>query len=200
MIGVYAFRNSLPLNGVTSMPFRPGCHRPFHRSVRLRSLPLLSWVSLLFVWFLSFLLLLSPTYASACSHFNRRHSPTLRPVFIQLAHTVFFVEGAGFEPAMSYAFSPPIRGSYPFFSGYSSVAFDHSAILPSLSCALRFSASIIPFQSSASAGPEIPPRPASAESSSSDSTTPSCGSRRLPLSPSRTPSAASAHTCAATPS
>lgn len=89
MIGVYAFRNSLPLNGVTSMPFRPGCHRPFHRSACLCSLPLLSWVSLLFVWFLSFLLLLSPTYASACSHFNRRHSPTLRPVFIQLAHTVF---------------------------------------------------------------------------------------------------------------
>ena len=35
-------RNSLPLNGVTSMPFHPGCHCPFHRSVCLRSLLLLS--------------------------------------------------------------------------------------------------------------------------------------------------------------
>ena len=40
------------------MSFLRGCHRPFHRSACLRSLPLLSWVSLLFiVWFLSFLLL-----------------------------------------------------------------------------------------------------------------------------------------------
>ena len=47
-----------PAYGVTSMSFRPGCHRPFHRSACIRSLLLLSWVSLLFiVWFLSFLLL-----------------------------------------------------------------------------------------------------------------------------------------------
>ena len=31
-----------PLIGVTLMPFLPGCHRPFRRSYRLRSLPLLS--------------------------------------------------------------------------------------------------------------------------------------------------------------
>lgn len=34
MIGAYALRNSLPPYGVTSMPFRPGCHCPFHRSYR----------------------------------------------------------------------------------------------------------------------------------------------------------------------
>ena len=31
-----------PAYGVTSMSFRPGCHRPFHRSACLRSLLLLS--------------------------------------------------------------------------------------------------------------------------------------------------------------
>ena len=40
-----------------------------------------------------------------------------------------FVEGAGFEPAMSYAFFAAYPRHY-LFSGYSSVAFDHSAILP----------------------------------------------------------------------
>ena len=40
-----------------------------------------------------------------------------------------FVEGAGFEPAMSYAFFAAYPRLYPF-SGYSSVAFVHSAILP----------------------------------------------------------------------
>ena len=33
IIGVYALRNSLPLNGVASIPIHPGCHRPFPRSV-----------------------------------------------------------------------------------------------------------------------------------------------------------------------
>ena len=49
---------------------------------------------------------------------------------------VVFVEGAGFEPAMSYAFFAAYPRHYPF-SDYSSVAFDLSAILP-LYCALRF--------------------------------------------------------------
>ena len=31
-----------PAYGVTSMPFHPGCHRPFYRSTDVRSLPLLS--------------------------------------------------------------------------------------------------------------------------------------------------------------
>ena len=35
--------------------------------------------------------------ASACHHSVRLHSPALRPVFIQLAHTVF-AEGEGIEP------------------------------------------------------------------------------------------------------
>ena len=40
-----------------------------------------------------------------------------------------FVEGAGFEPAMSYTLFAAYPRHYPI-SGYSSVAFDHSAILP----------------------------------------------------------------------
>ena len=43
----------------------------------------------LFVWFYFFCFCYPRPFASAFSHFNRRHSPTLRPVFIQLAHTVF---------------------------------------------------------------------------------------------------------------
>ena len=41
------------------------------------------------VWFCFFCFRYPRHYASACSHFNRRHSPTLRPVFTQLAHTAF---------------------------------------------------------------------------------------------------------------
>lgn len=122
---------SLLLNGVTSMSFRPGCHRPFHRSACLCSLLLLSWVSLLFIVGFCHSCFCHPRpFASACPHFNRRHSPTLRPVFTQLARTAL-VEGAGVEPAMSYAFFAAYPRHYPF-SGYSSVAFDHLAILPYL--------------------------------------------------------------------
>ena len=103
------------------MSFRPGCHRPFHRSYRLRSLPLLSQDCVLSSFGSVFFASAIPRHcASACPHFNRRHSPTLRPVFIQLARTVF-VEGAGFEPAM-FLFTVALRSvlstthqSFPIF-------------------------------------------------------------------------------------
>ena len=80
---------SLPPFGVTSMSFRPGCHRPFHRSYCLRSLPLLSQDCVLSSFgSVSFASAIPRHCASAFPHFNRRHSSTLRPVFIQLAHTV----------------------------------------------------------------------------------------------------------------
>ena len=62
-----------PTYGVTSMSFLPGCHRPFCRSACLCSLPLLSWVSLIFiVWFLTFLLL--PTSTICFSMFSLQPS------------------------------------------------------------------------------------------------------------------------------
>ena len=41
----------------------------------------------LFVWFCFFCFCYPRHYASACSHFNRRHSPTLHPVFQLLVPT-----------------------------------------------------------------------------------------------------------------
>ena len=41
----------------------------------------------LFVWFCFFCFRYPRHYASACSHFNRRHSPTLHPVFQLLVPT-----------------------------------------------------------------------------------------------------------------
>lgn len=76
----------------------------------------------LFVWFCFFCFCYPRHYASACSHFNRRHSPTLRPVFTQLAHTALGA-GVGFEPTMSYASLQPSLVAY-------TVAFDHSANPP----------------------------------------------------------------------
>ena len=65
--GAYALRNSLPLNGVTSMSFRPGCHRPFRRSCCLGSLPLL-FLDCVLVCLISVFLFLHPrTIASASS-------------------------------------------------------------------------------------------------------------------------------------
>ncbi len=94
MIGAYALRNSLLPYGVTSMSFRPGCHRPFHRSYCLRSLPLLSQDCVLSSFgSVSFASAIPRHCASAFPHFNRRHSSTLRPVFTQLAHTVFSGSG-----------------------------------------------------------------------------------------------------------
>ena len=109
-----------PAYGVTSIPFLPGCHRPFHRSNCLRSLPLLSLWLLAFRYLCFFLLLLllpSRHYASAFPHVNRLRSPALHPVFQQLVPTavglllhpvvlvvfrysplMVFAEGEGFEP------------------------------------------------------------------------------------------------------
>ena len=113
------------------MSFRPGCHRPFHRSACLCSLLLLSWVSLLFiVWFLSFLLLLYPDLV--LQHVLTSTVVTLRPFALSLYswRVLFFVGGAGFEPAMSYAFFAAYLRHYPF-SGLFQCCLRHSAILPS---------------------------------------------------------------------
>ena len=49
--GAYALRNSLPLNGVTSMPFHPGCHCPFSHSVFRRSVAdAYRWLPLCFLF------------------------------------------------------------------------------------------------------------------------------------------------------
>ena len=88
-----------PLIGVTSMSFRPGCHRPFCRSYRLRSLLLLSWVSLLFiVWFLSFLLLPPSTSCFSMS--------SLQPSSLSDPSPCIY-------PAGAYCFLRKVRDSNP---------------------------------------------------------------------------------------
>ena len=65
-----------PAYGVTSMPFLPGCHRPFHRSNCLRSLPLLSlWLlTFLFVWISFFA---SATLSILCFSMSSRQPSSL---------------------------------------------------------------------------------------------------------------------------
>ena len=60
---------SLPLIGVTSMSFRLGCHRPFHRSYCLRSLLLLSQDCVLSLFG-------SVSFASAIPDIMLQHVPT----------------------------------------------------------------------------------------------------------------------------
>ena len=79
-----------PAYGVTSMPFRPGCHRPFHHFCRspLACLCCHFGCSPFYSFgFLHSLLPPSRYYASARPHVNRHHSPALHPVFQQLVHT-----------------------------------------------------------------------------------------------------------------
>ena len=80
--GAYALRNSLPLNGVTSMSFRPGCHRPFHRSACICSLLLPSQDCVLSLFG-------SVSFASAIpdlmlQHFLTSSVVTLRPFALSL--------------------------------------------------------------------------------------------------------------------
>ena len=133
--------------GVTSMSFRPGCHRPFRRSYCLRSLPLLSWVSLLFIVLVS-------VFSCFC------YPPTLCFSIFSLQPSSLFDPSPCLYTAGAYCFmwkerdsnprcptlsSPPIRGSYPFSAAYPIVAFDHSAILPFLFRVLRYLRSILPY-------------------------------------------------------
>ena len=64
------------------MSFRPGCHRPFHRSYRLRSLPLLSQDCVLSSFGSVFLLLLSPDIV--LQHVLTSTVVTLRPFALSL--------------------------------------------------------------------------------------------------------------------
>ena len=111
------------------MSFLPGCHRPFYRSACLRSLLLLSKDCVLSLFgSVSFASAIPRLCASASPHFNRRHYPTLRPVFTQLTHTAFCGRSGNRTRDVLHFFTAyqrliPIRGCAP-------VAFDHSAILP----------------------------------------------------------------------
>jgi hypothetical protein len=95
MIGTYALRSSFLLNGVTSMPFLPGCHRPFYHSASVVLLLMLPVASVLFVYISLLFFCLRcyrkppPVNTSAWHHSVRRRSPALRPVFYQLARTGF---------------------------------------------------------------------------------------------------------------
>ena len=61
------------------------------------------------------------------------------------ASCLCFVEGAGFEPAMSYAFFAAYTWHCPFSSLFQVGAFDHSAILPFPFSVLRYLRSILPY-------------------------------------------------------
>ena len=120
------------------------------------------------------------------------------------ASCLCLVEGAGFEPAMLRFLRRLLRGFNPF--QWLIPVSRLSPRLPSTSqpsfpfsvpCGFATMVTIPHFY--ASAAPGTPLRPTSVVSSFSDNTTLSCASHRLPLSLSRTPSAASDHTYAATP-
>lgn len=87
------------------MPFHPGCHRPFYRSTDVRSLPLLS-LGLLAVLFDFCLFYASATLDHLLQHVLTSTVVTLRPFapYLPSWRVLLFVEGAGIEPAMSYAF------------------------------------------------------------------------------------------------
>ena len=110
MIGAYALRNSLLPYGVTSMSFRPGCHRPFHRSYCLRSLLLLSWVSLLFIVLVS-------VFSCFC------YPPTLCFSIFSLQPSSLFDPSPCLYTAGAYCFMWKERDSNPrcptlFFTAY----------------------------------------------------------------------------------
>ena len=86
--------------GVTSMSFRPGCHRPFHRSYCLRSLPLLSQDCVLSSFG-------SVSFASAIPDIVLQHVPTstvvtLRPFALYLPswRILLLVAVDGLEPSL----------------------------------------------------------------------------------------------------
>ena len=69
------------------MPFHPGCHRPFHHSVVLRSITsAVVGFALLFKDFFS-CARFPRSYCFSMSYSVRLHSSALRPVFYQLART-----------------------------------------------------------------------------------------------------------------
>ena len=95
-----------PAYGVTSMPFHPGCHRPFYRSTDVRSLPLPS-LGLLAVLFDFCLLYASATLSTILlQHFLTSNRITLRPFTLSLYSwcLLLFVEGRDSNPiAPSFA-------------------------------------------------------------------------------------------------
>ena len=112
-----------PAYGVTSMPFRPGCHRPFHRSVSLCSLLLLSQDCVLFSFG-------SVSFASAIHDIMLQHVltstvVTLRPFALYLPSWRILLLGGRcrIRTCDVLRSSPPSLAVYPF-------AFDHSANLP----------------------------------------------------------------------
>ena len=89
-----------PAYGVTSMSFRPGCHRPFRRSACLRSLLLLSQDCVLSLF--GSVCFASATLDHLLQHVLTLSDVTLRPFALSLPswRILLCVEGEGFEPPM----------------------------------------------------------------------------------------------------
>lgn len=158
------------------MPFRPGCHCPFHRSYRR---PLVAsavtGVARCSVWSSLFFSFCHPSrhIASAFPHVQPSSlfgpsprvstagaycwqsivTPRLPWWFFRYAPLMVFVEGAGLEPAMSYAFFAAYPRLLSIFGGlFPCSCLRHSAILPCPVCCYviatffaTFGAFIIPF-------------------------------------------------------
>ena len=122
---------SLPPYGVTSMSFRPGCHRPFHRSYCLRSLPLQSQDCVLSSFG-------SVSFASAIpdivlQHFITSTVVTLRPFALSLySWRILFCGRSGIRTRDVLRFLHRLSEALIHFQRLiPNVAFNHSAILPS---------------------------------------------------------------------
>ena len=105
------------------MPFRPGCHRPFHRSACICSLLLLSQDCVLFSFGSVSLLLLSTTLCFSMFSLQPSSLSDPSPCIYPAGAYCFLGAGVGFEPTMSYASLQPSLVAY-------TVAFDHSANPP----------------------------------------------------------------------
>ena len=88
-----------PAYGVTSMPFRPGCHRPFHYSVVLRSCASAVIVVARFSIRLDFFIRFCHPLDIMLQHVLTSTVIALRPFTLSLySWCLLFVEGEGFEP------------------------------------------------------------------------------------------------------
>ena len=136
---------SLPPYGVTSMSFRPGCHRPFHRSYCLRSLPLLSQDCVLSSFG-------SVSFASAIpdivlQHFLTSTVVTLRPFALSLySWRILFCGRSGIRTRDVLRFLHRLSEALIHFQRLiPNVAFNHSAIIPFSFNVLRYLRSILPY-------------------------------------------------------